>query len=158
MKLARVGEPGLEKPAIIHTDGSIRDLSNVVRDISGQTLTPEGLQSLRSVDTGSLPLVDSDIRYGPCVDGVGKFICIGLNYADHAAEAGLPLPVEPVVFLKATSAICGPNDTVLIPRGSTKTDWEIELGVVIGTGGKYIDEIDALNHVAGYCVVNDISE
>ncbi|WP_173934345.1 fumarylacetoacetate hydrolase family protein [Chelativorans sp. Marseille-P2723] len=158
MKLARVGEPGLEKPAIIHTDGSIRDLSNVVRDISGQTLTPEGLQSLRSVDTGSLPLVDSDIRYGPCVGGVGKFICIGLNYADHAAESGAPVPTEPIIFMKATSAICGPNDTVLIPRGSVKTDWEVELGVVIGKPGKYIREADALAHVAGYCVINDISE
>ncbi len=158
MKLARVGQPGHEKPAIVHTDGTLRDLSGVIGDIAGRTLTPEGLLSLRSVAAGQLPLVADDVRYGPCVGGVGKFICIGLNYADHAAESGAPVPTEPIIFMKATSAICGPNDTILIPRGSQKTDWEVELGVVIGKPGKHIDERDALSHVAGYCVVNDVSE
>ncbi len=158
MKLARVGQPGLEKPAIIHTDGTIRDLSDVVTDISGQTLTPAGLEALGSIDVGSLPVVTEGVRYGPCVGGIGKFICIGLNYADHAAESGAPVPTEPIIFMKATSAVCGPNDTVLIPRDSLKTDWEVELGVVIGKAGKYIDEAEALSHVAGYCLINDVSE
>lgn len=158
MKLARVGQPGQEKPAVVLADGSIRDLSGVVDDIAGRTLTPNGLRALQSVDVASLPQVADGVRYGPCVGGVGKFICIGLNYADHAAESGMPAPSEPVVFMKATSAISGPHDTVLIPRDSRKTDWEVELGVVIGKPGKHIGRDDALSHVAGYCVVNDVSE
>ncbi|EKF18640.1 fumarylacetoacetate hydrolase family protein [Nitratireductor pacificus] len=158
MKLLRLGEPGLERPALLHNDGTLRDLSGTVADIAGAALTPEGIDALRSVDPESLPVIDGARRYGPCVGQVGKFICIGLNYADHAAEAGQPVPAEPVIFMKATSAICGPDDTVLIPRGSEKTDWEVELGVVIGKPGKYIAEQDALSHVAGYCVVNDVSE
>lgn len=137
--------------------GVIRDLTGVIDDIGGTTLTPEGLQRLRDLDPAALPELAPD-RIGPCVTGVGKFICIGLNYADHAAEAGLEVPPEPVIFMKATSAICGPNDDVLIPRNSVKTDWEVELAVVIGKGGAYIDEDDAMDHVAGYCICNDISE
>lgn len=158
MKLVRYGEPGQEKPGILDADGKIRDLSGIVDDIAGAALVPEDLDKIRSLDIDALPRVEGDVRYGPCVGQVGKFICIGLNYADHAAESGMPIPSEPVVFMKATSAICGPNDTVLIPRDSVKTDWEVELGVVIGKGGKYIEEADALSHIAGYCVVNDVSE
>ncbi|CAM5521345.1 Ureidoglycolate lyase [Aquamicrobium terrae] len=158
MKLVRYGDPGQEKPGILDADGKIRDLSGIVDDIAGAALTPQGLDKIRSLDIDALPRVEGDVRFGPCVGQVGKFICIGLNYADHAAESGMPIPSEPVVFMKATSAICGPNDTVLIPRDSVKTDWEVELGVVIGKGGKYIEEADALSHVAGYCVVNDVSE
>jgi len=158
MKLVRYGEPGQEKPGILDADGKIRDLSGIVDDIAGAALAPQGLDKIRSLDIDALPRVEGDVRFGPCVGQVGKFICIGLNYADHAAESGMPIPSEPVVFMKATSAICGPNDTVLIPRDSVKTDWEVELGVVIGKGGKYIEEADALSHVAGYCVVNDVSE
>lgn len=158
MKLARVGAHGAEKPAIVDQDGKLRDISAHVADIAGDHLTPDGIAAIRKIDVATLPVIEGDVRYGPCVGQVGKFICIGLNYADHAAESNLPVPAEPVVFMKATSAICGPNDTVLIPRNSRKTDWEVELGVVIGKGGKYIDEAQALNHVAGYCVVNDVSE
>ncbi|MDP2119592.1 MAG: fumarylacetoacetate hydrolase family protein [Hoeflea sp.] len=158
MKLLRHGLKGQEKPGILDDEGRCRDLTGIVDDIGRDVLSPAGLEALRRVARTSLPLVEEGFRYGPCVAGVGKFICIGLNYADHAAEAGLPLPAEPVVFLKANSSICGPNDSVLIPRGSTRTDWEVELGVVIGTGGKYIDEADALKHVAGFCVINDVSE
>ena len=158
MKLARVGAHGAEKPAIVDKDGKLRDISAHVVDIAGDHLTPDGIAAIRKIDVATLPVIEGDVRYGPCVGQVGKFICIGLNYADHAAESNLPVPAEPVVFMKATSAICGPNDTVLIPRNSRKTDWEVELGVVIGKGGKYIDEAQALNHVAGYCVVNDVSE
>jgi ureidoglycolate lyase/2,4-diketo-3-deoxy-L-fuconate hydrolase len=140
----------------------VRDLSAFVDDIAGDAITPAGLERLRGVDVHTLPLVEGtpqqDLRVGPCVGRVGKFICIGLNYADHAAESGLPVPTEPVVFAKWTSAICGPDDDVQIPRGSVKTDWEVELGVVIGEGGRYIEEADAMKHVAGYCVVNDVSE
>ena len=157
MKLLRVGAPGQEKPAILDADGKARDLSSVVDDIAGQTLTPEGLAKITAIDPASLPELEVD-RIGPCVGRVGKFICIGLNYSDHAAETGAEVPKEPVIFMKATSAICGPNDTVLIPRKSVKTDWEVELGVIIGKGGVYIDEANALDHVAGYCVVNDVSE
>jgi len=139
-------------------DGSLRDLSGIVPDIAGELLTPAGLSQLRALDTASLPAVPGTPRIGPCVGQVGKFICIGLNYADHAAESGAAVPPEPVIFNKWTSAIVGPNDDVEIPRGSSKTDWEVELGVVIGQGGRYIDEADALQHVAGYCVVNDVSE
>jgi 2-keto-4-pentenoate hydratase/2-oxohepta-3-ene-1,7-dioic acid hydratase in catechol pathway len=157
MKLLRVGAPGQEKPAILDADGKARDLSSVVGDIAGDALLPESLAKIAEIDLSTLPVLD-DGRIGPCVGQVGKFICIGLNYSDHAAETGAEVPKEPVIFMKATSAICGPNDTVLIPRKSVKTDWEVELGVIIGKGGVYIDEADALDHVAGYCVVNDVSE
>jgi len=157
MKLLRVGAPGQEKPAVLDADGKARDLSSVVGDIAGDALLSESLARIAAIDLSTLPLLD-DGRIGPCVGQVGKFICIGLNYSDHAAETGAEVPKEPVIFMKATSAICGPNDTVLIPRKSVKTDWEVELGVIIGKGGVYIDEADALDHVAGYCVVNDVSE
>ncbi len=157
MKLLRVGAPGQEKPAILDAQGKARDLSSVVGDIAGDALLPDALAKIAAVDPASLPELDAD-RIGPCVGQIGKFICIGLNYSDHAAESGLDVPKEPVIFMKATSAVCGPNDTVLIPRKSAKTDWEVELGVVIGKGGVYIDEADALDHVAGYCVINDVSE
>ncbi len=158
MKLLRYGPKGAEKPGILASDGSVRDLSGVVDDISGDTLGDVVLEKLRALDLASLPLVDGNPRIGPCVGNVGKFICIGLNYADHAAESGMDLPAEPVIFFKATSAIAGPDDTVEIPRGSVKTDWEVELGVVIGKEAKYVSEAEAIDHVAGYCVVNDLSE
>ncbi len=158
MKLLRYGPRGAEKPGILASDGSVRDLSGVVEDISGENLSDTALEKLRAVDVDSLPVVDGDPRIGPCVGNVGKLICIGLNYADHAAESGMELPAEPVIFFKATSSIIGPNDTVEIPRGSVKTDWEVELGVVIGKEAKYVSEAEAMKHVAGYCVVNDLSE
>lgn len=158
MKLLRWGPPGEERPGILDGEGRIRDLSGVVRDIDGKAITPEGLARIRAVDPSRLPLVEGNPRIGPCVAGVGKFMCIGLNYSDHAAETGAKVPPEPVLFLKATSAISGPYDDVRIPRGSTKTDWEVELGVVIGKAGRYIPEAEAMDHVAGYCVVNDVSE
>lgn len=158
MKLVRFGPAGSEKPGILDADGNVRDLSTHVADIAGSVLTPEGLARLAAIDPNSLPRVDNPGRYGPCVAGTGKFICIGLNYSDHAAETGAMVPDEPIIFMKATSAICGPNDTVLIPRTSVKTDWEVELGVVIGKPAKYVSEAEALEHVAGYCVVNDVSE
>lgn len=158
MKLMRVGAPGAEKPAILAEDGSIRDLSGIVPDIGGAALTPEGLAAIRAVDHAMLPKLDAASRIGPCVANVGKFICVGLNYADHAAESGMAVPKEPVLFMKATSAICGPYDNVIIPKNSIKPDWEVELGVIIGKEARYVDEKDALDHVAGYCVVNDVSE
>lgn len=158
MKLLRFGLPGQEKPGLLDANGGIRDLSAHVDDIAGVALTPAEVAKLAALDPQSLPLVEGNPRLGPCVGRVGKFICIGLNYADHAAESGMAIPAEPVVFNKWTSAICGPNDDVEVPRGSTKTDWEVELGIVIGKGGRYIDEAEALSHVAGYCVVNDVSE
>ncbi|MGP1355277.1 ureidoglycolate lyase [Roseicyclus sp.] len=158
MKLLRYGAPGSEKPGMLDAEGRIRDLSAVVADIAGDTLAPEGLARLAALDPADLPRVEGAPRLGPCVGGVGKFICVGLNYADHAAESGMPVPPEPVLFFKATSAICGPDDPVRIPRNSSKTDWEVELGVVIGKAGSYIDEADAMDHVAGYCVINDWSE
>jgi 2-keto-4-pentenoate hydratase/2-oxohepta-3-ene-1,7-dioic acid hydratase in catechol pathway len=158
MKLLRYGEPGKEKPGLLDSEGRIRDLSGKVADISGETLTPSGLASLAKIDPASLPQVDGNPRIGPCVGDVGKFICIGLNYADHAAESGAKVPPEPIMFMKPRSAIVGPNDMVRIPRGSVKTDWEVELGIVIGKTAKYVSEADALSHVAGYCVVNDVSE
>ncbi|MDH4573728.1 ureidoglycolate lyase [Salinicola acroporae] len=158
MKLLRHGPKGQEKPGLVDTNGVVRDLSGQIDDIAGDVLSDSGLARLAQIDTANLPEVSADTRLGPCVGRVGKFICIGLNYSDHAAETGAEVPAEPVVFNKWTSAICGPNDDVEIPRGSTKTDWEVELGVVIGKGGRYIDEADAMNHVAGYCVVNDVSE
>jgi len=158
MKLLRYGNPGREKPGLLDAQGHIRDLSQVCHDIAGDTLSAAGLARLAKIDPATLPLVAGEPRLGACVSGIGKFVCIGLNYADHAAESGLKVPPEPVIFLKANSAVCGPNDAVIIPRGSVKTDWEVELGVVIGTAGKYIDEAKALDHVAGYCTINDVSE
>ena len=158
MKLLRVGAKGAEKPAILAEDGSIRDLSGVVSDIGGVTLTPEGLARIRATDIELLPKLDAGQRIGPCVANVGKFICIGLNYADHAAETGAKIPEEPIIFMKATSAIIGPNDDVIIPKNAIKPDWEVELGIVIGKEARYVDEADALDHVAGYCLVNDVSE
>jgi len=158
MKLLRYGPAGAEKPGLLDKDGVTRDLSGVIDDLAGPALSDESLAKLRAIDPASLPLADGETRLGPCVGQVGKFICIGLNYADHAAESGMDLPAEPVVFFKATSAINGPDDTVEIPRGSVKTDWEVELGIVIGKDAKYISEAEALDHVAGYCVINDLSE
>ncbi len=158
MKLVRYGEPGQEKPGLIDAAGAIRDLSAHVPDIAGAVLTPEGLAKIAAIDPASLPLVAGTPRFGPCVAGTGKFICIGLNYSDHAAETGATVPPEPIIFMKATSAITGPNDNVEIPRNSQKTDWEVELGVVIGKTAKYVSEADAMDHVAGYCLINDVSE
>jgi 2-keto-4-pentenoate hydratase/2-oxohepta-3-ene-1,7-dioic acid hydratase in catechol pathway len=158
MRLLRYGAKGHEQPGLLDGEGRIRSLVGIVPDIAGDVLAAAELDRLRGLDPAALPLVEGTPRLGPCVGQVGKFICIGLNYADHAAESGLKVPPEPVMFLKATSAICGPDDPVEIPRGSEKTDWEVELGVVIGTPGKYIAEADAMAHVAGYCVVNDVSE
>jgi 2-keto-4-pentenoate hydratase/2-oxohepta-3-ene-1,7-dioic acid hydratase in catechol pathway len=158
MKLLRYGSPGREKPAVLAADGKIRDLSGIITDVAGEFLLQEWIDRLRNLDASVLPIVEGQTRIGPCVGGVGKFICIGLNYSDHAKEAGMALPVEPVIFMKATSSICGPNDNVVIPRGSKKTDWEVELGVVIGKPGKYVEQADAHSHVAGYCVINDLSE
>jgi 2-keto-4-pentenoate hydratase/2-oxohepta-3-ene-1,7-dioic acid hydratase in catechol pathway len=158
MKLLRYGEPGREKPGMLGPRGEIRDLSGTIPDLSGDALLPESLNKLRQISVGSLREVTGQVRLGPCVGCVGKFICIGLNYSDHAAESGMKMPAEPILFMKATSAVCGPNDNIIIPRGSRKTDWEVELGVVIGKPAKYVTEADALAHVAGYCVVNDLSE
>ena len=158
MKLLRYGAAGAEKPGLLDADGQLRDLSGVVDDIAGDALGDASIAKLRDVDPAALPLVEGNPRLGACVGQVGKFICIGLNYADHAAESGMALPDEPVIFLKATSAICGPNDDIEIPRGSVKSDWEVELGVVISKHTKYVAVADALDHVAGYCVVNDLSE
>lgn len=158
MKLCRYGNPGAEKPGLIDADGKIRDLSAHVSDIGADALGADALAKLAAVDPTSLPLVEGDVRYGPCVGGTRQFIAIGLNYADHAAESNLPIPDEPVVFQKWVSCIQGPNDPVTVPRDSKKTDWEVELGVVIGTEASYVSEADALKHVAGYCVINDVSE
>ncbi|CAI8924673.1 MULTISPECIES: ureidoglycolate lyase [Pseudomonas] len=158
MKLLRYGEKGSEKPGLLDADNQIRDLSAHVPDIAGLVLGPDSLATLAALDPRSLPIVAGQPRIGACVGQVGKLICIGLNYADHAAESNMEVPKEPIIFNKWTSAICGPNDDIQIPRGSLKTDWEVELGVVIGKGGRYIDEANALEHVAGYCVINDVSE
>lgn len=147
-----------EKPGVLDANGGLRDLSGIVDDIAGETLSAEGLAKIAALDLSSLPLVEGNPRIGACVGNVGKFVCIGLNYSDHAAEAGMQVPEEPVTFFKATSAICGPNDNIEIPRTSERTDWEVELGVVIGKHTKYVSEEDALDHVAGYCIVNDLSE
>jgi len=157
MKLLRYGPRGQEKPAMVGPDGEIRDLSSHIADLAGDALSPAALDRLRTLDPSTLPVVHPE-RLGPCVGRVGKFICIGLNYSQHAKESGLNVPAEPVVFMKATSSIMGPNDDVIIPRGSEKTDWEVELAVVIGREAKYVAEDDAMSYVAGYCVVNDISE
>ena len=156
MKLLRYGPRGAEKPGLLDGKGRIRDLSGIIGDLAGEVLV--NLDRIAALDPETLPLVEGSPRLGPCVGGTGKFMCIGLNYADHAAESGLKVPAEPVLFLKANSAICGPDDPIIIPRGSVKTDWEVELGVVIGRPAKYVTEAEALSHVAGYCVVNDVSE
>jgi 2-keto-4-pentenoate hydratase/2-oxohepta-3-ene-1,7-dioic acid hydratase in catechol pathway len=158
MKLVRFGETGRERPGLIDGAGRIRDLSGRMLDVAGGELDPDSLAALSRIDPESLPLVEGNPRIGPCVSGVGKFICIGLNYSDHAAETGAKVPSEPIIFMKATSAIVGPNDDVFIPRGSEKTDWEVELGVVIGRKAKYVSEAEALDYVAGYCVAHDVSE
>ncbi|WP_151637445.1 fumarylacetoacetate hydrolase family protein [Noviherbaspirillum aerium] len=158
MKLMRYGAKGNEKPAIVDTGGKVRDLSSVVPDFTTGTLSPEALARLADIDTGKLPVVENPGRIATPYSGVGKFICVGLNYADHAAESNLPVPPEPVLFMKATSAVIGCNDPVVLPQGSVKTDWEVELGVVIGSKARYVSEENALDYVAGYCVVNDISE
>ena len=158
MKLLRYGPPGQEKPGLLDAEGRLRDLSGVIGDVGGEALLPGSLARLAALDPSDLPAVSGTPRLGPCVAGVGKFPAVGLNYADHAKETGGQAPREPIIFTKMTSSICGPNDDTVIPRGSVKTDWEVELGVVIGTPGKYIAEADALGHVAGYCVVNDVSE
>ncbi|MDT8206855.1 MULTISPECIES: fumarylacetoacetate hydrolase family protein [Serratia] len=158
MKLLRYGQPGQERPGMLDVQGRLRDLSQHIADVGGAALLPASLAKLRALDSAALPLVEGQPRLGACVGGIGKFICIGLNYADHAAETGAAIPEEPVVFNKWTSAVVGPYDQVEIPRGSQKTDWEVELGVVIGQGGRYISEADAMRHVAGYCVINDVSE
>jgi len=158
MKLLRYGPVGQEKPGLLDATGTIRDLSTVVPDIAGATLGPSGLAKLKSLDPQALKAVPGNPRIGPCVGHVGKFICIGLNYSDHAAETGATVPPEPIIFMKATSAIMGPNDDVIIPKNSEKTDWEVELGVVIGSVARYVSEADAMKHVAGYCLINDVSE
>jgi len=158
MKLLRYGAPGREKPGLLDADGRIRDLSGVIPDVGGDALLPESIDRLRRLDPKSLPAVEGKPRIGPCVAGVGKFLCVGLNYSDHAAESGMQVPKEPIIFMKATSSIVGPNDEVEIPRGSEKTDWEVELGVVIGRTARYVDEASAMDHVAGFCVVHDVSE
>lgn len=158
MKLLRFGDVGAEKPGMLDDDGVIRDLSGVVDDIAGDVLSDAGLAKLRDLDPASLPAVGGNPRLGACVGDIGKYCCIGLNYSDHAAESGLPIPDHPILFMKANSAVVGPNDDVMMPRGSTQTDWEVELGVVIGTKAKYVSAANALDYVAGYCVINDVSE
>ena len=156
MKFLRLGEPGFEKPCLIDKNGGIRDISDHISDLTDETVSKLG--QFKNIDIESLPIIQEEKRIGPCVGNVGKFVCIGLNYSDHAAESGMEVPPEPVVFMKANSSICGPNDPIIIPRGSEKTDWEVELGVVISKKAKYINESDALSHIAGYCVINDVSE
>ena len=158
MKLLRFGNIGEEKPGAIDSNGIIRDLSDIINDVDGQSINDDALENLRQINLKSLPAVSNSTRIGPCIGNVEKFLSIGLNYSDHAAETGLPIPEHPILFLKATSSIVGPNDTVYMPRGSTKSDWEVELGVIIGKKAKYIKESDALSYVAGYCIVNDVSE
>lgn len=158
MKLLRFGPVGQEKPGLVDRHGRLRDLSGVVADIAGEVLLDDSLAALRAVDPDTLPMVEGEPRIGACVGRIGKFICVGLNYADHARETGKEPPAEPILFMKATSAVCGPNDDIEIPQGSTKTDWEVELGIVIGKRAKYVREADAIEHVAGYCTVNDVSE
>ena len=158
MKLLRYGPAGKERPGLLDARNTIRDLSGVITDVSGDALSPESISRLRQIDPNSLPAVNGNSRLGPCVGGIGKLICVGLNYSDHAAESGMAVPTEPIIFMKATSCVIGPNDDIVIPRGSQKTDWEVELGVIIGRHGKYVDEKNAMSHVAGFCVVNDVSE
>ena len=158
MKLLRFGNIGEEKPGAIDSNGIIRDISSIINDLNGQSIDDLTVEKLRKINLKSLPAVSNNTRIGPCIGSVGKFLSIGLNYSDHAAETGLPIPEHPILFLKATSSIVGPNDTVYMPRGSTKSDWEVELGVIIGKKAKYVKESDALSYVAGYCIVNDVSE
>ena len=158
MKLMRYGAKGAEKPALVDAQGQVRDLSGVLADITAHTLTPKGLDRLRALDPTTLPLVEKPGRIAPPWSGCEKFLCIGLNYADHAAESNLPIPKEPILFMKPISARTGPNDPVVLPQGSVKSDWEVELGVVIGSKARYVSEAEALGHVAGYCVINDVSE
>ncbi len=158
MKLLRYGPPGHEKPGLLDRDGKIRDLAGVIGDIDGETLAPASLDRLQRTDPASLPLIAGMPRLGPCVGRVPKFIAIGLNYRQHAAETGAAIPKEPIIFMKATSSICGPDDDVVIPKGSQKTDWEVELGIVIGSLARYVAQADARRHIAGYCIVNDVSE
>jgi len=158
LKLLRHGPLGQEKPGVLGTDGRVRNLSSVVSDFSAESLTPEHLEHLKKTPLEGLPIVPPSARLGTPYRGMGKFIAIGLNFSDHAAESGLPVPTEPIIFMKATSCIIGPNDNIMLPRGSLKTDWEVELGVVIGTTARYVSEENALDHVAGYCLVNDVSE
>jgi len=158
LKLVRYGNPGQERPGLVDRQGGIRDLGGVVRDIDGSVFAAAQQEALARLDPDALPRVDPGTRLGPCIAGVGKILCIGLNYSDHAAESGMEVPPEPVVFMKATTAITGPNDDVLLPRGSTKTDWEVELAVVIGRRARYVELDDAMAHVGGYCIINDLSE
>jgi len=158
MKLLRFGEMGQEKPGILDSNGKIRDLSGHISDINGETISEDGLNKISSIDQMSLPIVPEGTRLGACVGSIGKFLCIGLNYSDHAAESGMPVPKEPILFSKATSAVVGPNDDVEIPRNSVETDWEVELGIIIGKKAKYITEENVEEYIAGYCVVNDVSE
>ena len=158
MKLLRYGDAGQEKPGLLDADGTIRDLSGHLADITGAVLDPASLDRIRGIDPASLPVVDSNVRLGACVGGIGKFMCIGLNYSDHAAETGVEIPAHPILFMKATSAVVGPNDTVMLPRHSTHSDWEVELGVVIGKPCKYVSPAEALDYVAGYFIANDVSE
>jgi 2-keto-4-pentenoate hydratase/2-oxohepta-3-ene-1,7-dioic acid hydratase in catechol pathway len=158
MKLVRYGNKGSERPGILDAQGALRDLSGIIRDIDRGTISSTSLEALRRLDPAPLPLISENQRLGPCIGTVGKFVCVGLNYSDHAAESGMEVPKEPVLFMKATSSICGANDAIELPRHSEKTDWEVELGVVIGTEAKYVSEAEALSYVAGYCVVNDVSE
>ena len=158
MRFARIGPAGKERPAIIGADGSVRSLDGVVEDITAESLSPESIAKLQRIDVDLLPIIDGQVRYGPCVGAVSQFICVGLNYADHAREAGMAEPKEPILFMKSPSAICGSNDSIVIPKRAQKVDWEVELGVVIGTRCSYVDEKDAQDYIAGYCVVNDISE
>jgi 2-keto-4-pentenoate hydratase/2-oxohepta-3-ene-1,7-dioic acid hydratase in catechol pathway len=158
MKLLRYGPPGRERPGLLDAHGGIRDLSSAISDLRGEALLPESMARLQQIDARTLPLVEGTPRLGSCVTGIGKFICVGLNYSDHAAESGMPVPAEPIIFMKATSCVSGPNDDIVIPRGSQKTDWEVELAVVIGQRAKYVEQTDAMSHVAGFCVVNDVSE
>ncbi len=158
MKLLRYGPLGSEKPAMLDSEGRMRDLSLICPDIAGNTLTATGIEGLRTLNPEELPIVEGNPRIGACVGRVGKFICVGLNYADHAAETGVDVPAEPILFMKATSAICGPDDGIMLPKDSTKTDWEVELGIVIGSEARNVSEEEAMNHVAGFCVINDLSE
>ncbi|QJD69407.1 fumarylacetoacetate hydrolase family protein [Xanthomonas campestris pv. badrii] len=158
MKLVRIGAEGHERPGLIDSEGRIRDLSGVIDDVAGEHLTNAGVDKLRALDVSALPVIEGEQRYGAAVGRIGKFICVGLNYADHAAESGMDVPKMPILFMKATTAVCGPNDTVIIPRGSVKSDWEVELGVVIGDVARDVSVEQALNHVAGYAVINDLSE
>ncbi|MBV6862885.1 fumarylacetoacetate hydrolase family protein [Xanthomonas euvesicatoria] len=158
MKLVRIGAEGHERPGLIDSEGRIRDLSGLIDDVAGEHITNAGLEKLRALDVATLPLIEGEVRYGAAVGRIGKFICVGLNYADHAAESGMEVPKMPILFMKATTAVCGPNDTVIIPRGSVKSDWEVELGVVIGDVARDVSVEQALNHVAGYAVINDLSE